>query len=113
MSSWYDKLMNEPDEEATWCVPSSMFNAFAWGSKRKVPTRIIVQRVDKEKNIDHMQAEYQQEDGTWVPLSEFWNGKSMVVRPFKRHYPNIEPYRVRALDEVFKEQYDMIKKGGE
>ena len=96
-----------PANIPTWCVPSSMFTATTWAMKTGNPVRIAIQNLEKGK--DHSQAEAMI-NGKWTPLTEYWNGESMAVQPYQRHYP-IEPYRYLGLSEWMAEQLPKQKVG--
>ena len=93
-------MSDTPNSISTWCVPSSVFTATTWAMKTGNPVRIAVQNIDK--GVDHSQAEALI-DGQWTPLTEIWDGKSMAVKPYQRHYP-VEPYRYLNLNDWLKEQ---------
>ena len=100
--SWYDFFIGKSlDEEPGWCVPCSFFCARVWAVKRHTPIRIVEYKIDE--NTNHFQAEAKI-SGAWTPLSEFWNGRCMVVRPWKRHYPNAPILRYLTLQEAEAEQ---------
>ncbi len=86
----------------TWCVPSAVFCATAWGIKSGMPVRIAITKIDA--STDHAQAETQTESGEWIPLTEIDDGECMAVIPYRRHYPEIEPYRYWTLGEFVEEQ---------
>ena len=91
---------------STWCVPSSIFCATAWMIKEQVPVRMAIQRI--ADGVDHVQAEALI-DGEWIPLTEIWDGTSMAVITYQRHFPDAgEPYRYLTLREFFDEQYEMF-----
>jgi hypothetical protein len=91
----------------TWCVPSAIFCATAWMIKQRQQVRISITKIDE--NTDHSQAEALV-DGTWTPLTEIWDGTSMAVIPYQRHFPDApEPYRYPTLEEFFQEQYEMFR----
>lgn len=92
--------------EATgWCVPSSIFCAWVWHFKRHDEVRIAITNLSE--GVDHSQAEALIND-TWTPLTEIWDGTSMAVIPYHRHF-NIEPYKCLTLKDWIDEQID---KGG-
>ncbi len=101
------RLMERREEKTmtrkvpTWCVPSAIFCALAWLIKERVPTRIAVQKLSSSE--DHAQAEALI-NGEWTPLTEIWDGISMAVVPYRRHYPHIAPYRTPTLREFIDEQ---------
>lgn len=103
--SWYDWLMNDlkspQDKEPTWCVPSAIFCAWVWSVKRQQKVRMAVTSIST--GLDHVQAEALI-DGKWTPLTEIWDGTSMAVIPYKRHYPEVEPYRFVSLKDWIDEQ---------
>ncbi len=105
-TDWVDPNKTSQNWEVpTWCVPSASWCAMVVSRALKVPVRIAVQKIDPVQNKDHSQAEAFI-DGKWVPLSEFWNGQSMVCRPWKRHFPEAgEPYRYLTLPDWLEEQY--------
>ena len=84
---------------STWCVPAAIHNAVAWHIKSG-PVRMAVSHISK--GVDHVQAEALIE-GSWIPLTEIWDGKSMAVVTHKRHF-DIMPYRYLTLREFFDEQ---------
>ena len=86
---------DEPEGAQPTCVELSILNAWAWGNKKKMPVRIAVQHI--EPGIDHAQAEALI-DEKWAPLSEFWTGEHLEIRPDKRQF-DIEPYRYVPLKE--------------
>jgi hypothetical protein len=90
-----------PIKISTWCVPSSIFCATCFWIKQRVPVRIALQHI--EPGIDHAQAEALI-DGTWIPLSEFWNGTSMEASTYGRNYSQVEPYRYVDLIDFIQEQ---------
>jgi len=97
-------MTDTPNSISTWCVPSSIFTATTWAMKTGNPVRIAIQKVDKDKDVDHSQAEALI-DGKWTPLTEIWDGKSMTVKPWTRHFPNAgEPYRYVPLQDWMNEQ---------
>jgi hypothetical protein len=92
-----------------WCVPYSIFCATAWLIKQRQDVRIAVQKLDEENNEDHWQAEASIL-GSWVPLTEFFDGTSMCVQTWKRHYPDKpEPYKYLTLIEAEQEQWHLFK----
>jgi hypothetical protein len=105
--SWYNWLMNERDDMdrvLTYCVPNSILCAWTWGAVKKDQVRLVVQKIDAVKDIDHVQAEALIE-GKWTPLTELWNASAgkMEIVPWQRHFPE-EPYRYLTLREWIDEQ---------
>jgi hypothetical protein len=92
-------------EQRGWCVPNAIWCAWTWRGKTKDQVRIAVTKVDA--NIDHSQAECYV-DGTWVPLTEIWNGECFTVILYHRHYPDLEPYRFLSLEDWIDEQIAFI-----
>jgi hypothetical protein len=92
---------SSPIKISTWCVPSSVFCAVCFWIKERTPVRIALQQVGV--GVDHAQAEAFI-NGTWVPLSEFWNNTSMEASTYGRNYSQIEPYRYVGLIEFLQEQ---------
>ncbi len=91
---------------STWCVPSSIFCAIVWRIKERVPVRIAIQNIGP--GTDHAQAEALHGD-SWIQLTETWDGTSMAVIPYRRHYPDVEPYRTPSLEKFIEEQLRIFK----
>ena len=109
MMEWLFGKKEAPKPKAQpHCVVNAMANAWTWGTFQKTPVRIAVQSIGE--GVDHSQAEALI-DGNWTPLTEIWNGKSMEVRPWTRHYPQ-EPYRYVGLEDWIAEQYQYTNQGG-
>jgi hypothetical protein len=90
-------------QEKIWCVPASILCAWIWHVKRGWEVRIAVSKIDA--NTDHAQAEALNPDNDeWTPLTEIWDGESMAVIPYRRHFPEIEPYRYLSMREWIEEQ---------
>lgn len=83
------------------CVINAIFCAWTWGTFRRDPVRIAIQRIDA--HTDHAQAEALVE-GVWTPLTELWTGSHLEVAPWKRHYPEPDPYRYVSLRDWIDEQ---------
>lgn len=97
-------MKNIPEKIPTWCVPSAIFCGIAWRIKSGMPVRIAIYKIDA--NTDHAQAEALNPDnGEWTPLTEIWDGQSMAVIPYRRHFPEIEPYRYLSMEDWIKEQW--------
>lgn len=84
----------------TYCVPNAISAAWTWGAIKGDPVRIAVTKLSP--TVDHAQAEALI-GGLWTPLSEFWTGTYVEIRPWKRHFPKA-PYRYPALKEWIDEQ---------
>jgi len=53
--------------------------------------------------MDHVQAEALI-DGAWTPLTLLWIDGGPTVITYRRHYPDIEPYRYVGLEEWISQQ---------
>jgi hypothetical protein len=107
-SDWFASKKPKPPEVkklSGWCVPSAIFCAMAWMIKNG-PVRMAMQHL--EPGVDHVQAQAKINE-VWTPLTEIWDGTSMAVQTWTRHFP-VEPYRYLTLKEFFDEQYAMFKK---
>jgi hypothetical protein len=104
--SWLrkDKESKSPSAELG-CVPHSLVCAWAWGQTYHVPVRIAVQAIKRtaKESRDHAQAEALV-GSKWVPLTLLWIDRALIVVTYKRHYPDIEPYRYLGLREWIEEQ---------
>lgn len=100
-------------EQNSWCVPSALHDAFVWRG-RGYPVRIVIQKIKKDPDTDHSQAEALIE-GTWTPLTSHRHTPDgrKIVETWQRHYPDIEPYRIIALDTFNQEQMriNVLKEG--
>jgi hypothetical protein len=95
---WFTRTSKGPQ---TYCVPNAILCAWTWGALRKDEVRIAVTSISA--GLDHSQAEAKI-DGKWTPLTEIWTGQFMEIQPFRRHYPDKEPYRYLSLKEWIDEQ---------
>ena len=88
----------------SWCVPSAIHDAWVYRGQG-YPVRIIVQKIDPEKDVDHVQAEALIK-GVWTPLTSHRHTPDgrKVVETWQRHYPDKEVYRFIDLDTFIQEQ---------
>ncbi len=84
------------------CVAVSILSAWT-AEQHQLQTRILTQKIDKVKNVDHVQAEAKV-DGLWIPLTPLWNNQTgLYISSWTRHFPD-EVYRFLTLDELIEEQ---------
>jgi len=103
--SWFtDLFKSKPKRVDLYCVPQSIGNAWAFGALRKVPVRIAIYRI--KKGTDHAQAEAKIK-GKWTPLTLNWDN-GPVVEVWKKHYPDLEPYRHVELEQWIEEQIGFV-----
>jgi hypothetical protein len=70
-----------------------------WAVKQHTPVRIAEYRISGKDNINHFQAEALIGD-RWVPLSEFWNGRNIVVRQWVKHFSDKPVLRYLTVQEA-------------
>jgi len=95
-----------------FCVPNAFRDAWTWEIRTKRAARIAVTKISEGDGLykidkNHVQAEGQLPDGSWVPLTTH-NADGGNLRTYTRHFP-IEPYKYMTLDEFIEEQ-QMIRK---
>lgn len=122
--SWLRKLFGleqpkpEPPppkpEALSNCVIEAVFCAWVYGMRKEVPVRIIAQKIVKtaKEDTDHSQAEALIR-GKWVPLTPAWSKLSqrIKVKKYRRHFPDVEPYRYVDLWTWISEQYQYTNQG--
>jgi len=87
-----------------FCVPSAIKDAWTWEIRTHRPSRIIITKFNTAGD-DHAQAEGQEEDGSWTPLTTHNTDGGTLLR-WVRHYSN-EPYKYWTLDDFIKSQSEV------